>query len=130
MTLPGKILWAVFGNDDEPEAPSWYMPEWPRWRRQLWWLFFRNPLHNLCFYVLGIADKEFTSAGKYPSDVFVPYGWNWAVRRYKWLRLPFVSYQNRRGIVKKFYVGWRERGNFGFKLTFGYDRDIAGGSSA
>ena len=65
---------------------------------------------------MGSADKEFTRTGRCPHLVFCREGgWNWAVCRYKCVRLPFISYQ--RGSFK-FYIGWRERGNFGLKLTF------------
>ncbi|HSH94960.1 MAG TPA: hypothetical protein VK968_12495 [Roseimicrobium sp.] len=102
-----------FGNDDDPEPPEWYRPEDPRRRGKWYW---RNPLHNFMFYVIGISDKEFTRSGRYPSAVFAPDGgWNFATSRRRWCILPFASYQ--RGEFK-FYLGWRERGNFGGKLTF------------
>lgn len=123
-----KILWFIFGNNDEPQAPDWYRPEWPRWRRQLYWLLFRNPLHNFTFYVIGIADRRFSRLGDFPNDVFSPAGgWNICMIYYPswqgyWLRLPFASYQ---GKHLKAYIGWRERGNFGFKFT-GWGRAIVG----
>lgn len=106
-------LCSPFTNFDNPIPPNWFEPGRKMWMRKvLWWI--RNPFHDLFFYVFGIADKPFISVGKYPNDVFNPKGgWNWAVRCYKWLRLPFISYI---GIIK-FYVGWRERGNFGVKFT-------------
>ena len=65
---------------------------------------------------MGIADKEFIRGGRHPKEVFNPNGgWNWAACRYKCVWLPFISYQRGRF---KFYIGWRERGNFGIKLTF------------
>ena len=105
------VFWA--GNMDEPVPPDWYRPEDPRrvgrWHR-------RNSFHNLTFYVIGVADKEFERTGRYPDAVFNPHGgWNWAVCRHRCVRLPFLSFQ--RGAFK-FYFGWRERGNFGIKLTF------------
>ncbi|MEQ2006047.1 MAG: hypothetical protein ABMA26_04545, partial [Limisphaerales bacterium] len=107
-----SIWW--FGNVDDPEPPDWYRPNSPS-RRWLWQL--RNPLHNFTFYVIGIADKPFTRTGKFSNAVFAPDGgWNWAVARYGWLRLPFVSYSSERW---RFYLGWRERGNFGAKINFG-----------
>lgn len=100
-------------NEDDPVPPDWYMAGSSQRKRNTWWLM-RNPLHNFTFYVIGMADKPFTSSGKYPDDVFNPKGgWNWSVRRYKWISLPFVSYKGK----VKFYAGWRERGNIGFKLT-------------
>lgn len=106
------IWW--FGNVDDPEPPDWYRPGSPC-RRPLWQL--RNPLHNFTFYVIGIADRPFTRAGRFPDAVFAPDGgWNWAVARCKWVRLPFISYN---GEWWRFYLGWRERGNFGGKVNFG-----------
>lgn len=101
-----------FGNVDDPEPPDWFLPNDShrsnRWQR-------RNPCHNWDFYVMGIADKPFVRRGRFPTAVFNPNdGWNWAVCRYKLLLLPFISYRHHNF---KFYCGWRERGNFGFKLT-------------
>lgn len=105
------LFW--FGNIDDPVPPDWYRPN-NRTRTFLWHC--RNPFHNLFFYVIGIADKEFEIIGKYPGRISDPNGgWNWTVCRYKWLRLPLVSYQ--RGSFN-FYLGWRNRGNFGMKLNF------------
>lgn len=106
-------LW-WFGNVDDPEPPAWYRPSSPN-RRWLWQL--RNPLHNFTFYVIGVADKPFTRTGKFPEAVFAPEGgWNWAVTRHRWCRLPFVSFNGEWG---RFYFGWRERGNFGCKVNCG-----------
>ena len=103
-----------FGNVDDPVPPDWYRPG-SRWRTVFWQL--RNPLHNFTFYVLGVADREFTRTGKFPEAVFAPdCGWNWAVTRCGWVRLPFLSFNGERG---RFYLGWRERGNFGGKVNFG-----------
>jgi hypothetical protein len=102
-----------FGNADDPEPPEWYAPGDPA-RRRKWHL--RNPLHNFTFYVVGVADKPFERVGRNPQDVFHPDGgWNWATCRYKHCRLPFFSYKRGRFAT---YWGWRERGNFGLKLTF------------
>jgi hypothetical protein len=102
-----------FGNVDSPTPPKWYRPDEPC-RTNLW--YWRNSLHNFTHYVIGIKDKPFVRVGTFPDRVFAPeHGWNWAVCKYKCLRLPFVSY-NRGGF--KFYCGWRERGNFGMKLNF------------
>ena len=102
-----------FKNYDNPEPPDWMWPGDPH-RHFKWYL--RNPLNNFTFYVIGIADKTFVRVGKYPARVFAPDGgWNWSVCRHKCLRLPFVSYQNGRF---EFYLGWRNRGNFGFTFRF------------
>ena len=76
----------------------------------------RNLGHNFTFYVIGIADKESERVGYYPERVFNPSGgWNVAFSRCEFFWLPFISYQ-KGGL--KFYIGWRDRGNFGFKLNF------------
>jgi hypothetical protein len=109
-----QFLWKIFGNDDDWPPPDWYMPGKSMWKRKFMWLL-RNPLHNFTFYVIGIADKEFTTTGRFPNDVFNPAGgWNWFVCEYKGMGLPFISYM---GKSIKFYIGWREKGNFGIKLT-------------
>jgi hypothetical protein len=105
------IFW--FGNIDDPVPPAKYRPDDPR-RHSRWHR--RNSLHNFTFYVIGIADKEFERVGRHPSEVFNPdEGWNWAVSKYRWWRLPFISY-HKKGF--KFYLGWRNHGNFGAKLNF------------
>lgn len=105
-------IWWI-GNADDPEPPDWYRPG-RQCRRTRWHL--RNPFHNFTFYVIGIADKDFERTGTHPEHVFNPDGgWTRAVAKYKCWRLPFVSCI--RGDFK-FYIGWRERGNFGLKLTF------------
>lgn len=117
-----KIIWALFGNaEDGIYGDLSFNPE----RKETaliairWW--FRNPFHNLTFHVIGIP-KPFISIGDYPWDVFNPKGgWNRVTRisainqkRYK-----FISYIG----WCKFYVGWRERGNFGIKLTLNTKKD-------
>ena len=105
------VFW--FGNADDPVPPPWYRPDDPKRLRRWYW---RNSCHNFTFYVMGIADKDFTRVGCRPNVVFNPEGgWNWTVCRYKCVRLPCISYQRN---DFKFYIGWRERGNFGVKLTF------------
>jgi hypothetical protein len=100
-----------FGNLDDSVPPPFYKPN-AKHRVTKW--YFRNPGHNFVFYVIGIADKPFRRSGRYPENVFSPEnGWNYAVCKYKWWRLPFVSYHHG-GF--KFYLGWRERGNFGIEL--------------
>jgi hypothetical protein len=105
------IWW--FGNEEQPAPPDKYRPNNPC-RRVLW--YFRNPLNNFTFYIVGIADKPFERVGRTPDKTFNPDGgWNWAVCKRNCLRLPFVSYQHGRF---KFYAGWRNRGNLGFKFNF------------
>jgi len=101
------------GNVDDPVPPPDYLPRDHNRVHKWYW---RNNAHNFTFYIIGIADKKFRRSGHYPDQVFNPHGgWNWAVCKYKWARLPFVSFQKHKFA---FYLGWRERGNFGIKLTF------------
>lgn len=80
----------------------------------------RNPFHNFDHYVIGVGDKSFTRVGRFPDQNAKPNGgWNWAVCKYKCLRLPFVDYQRGRF---EFYIGWRNGGNFGMKLNFAQKR--------
>jgi hypothetical protein len=105
------VFW--FKNADEPVPPDDYKPND---KRRIFKWNMRNPFHNFTYYVIGMADKPFIRTGKHAAEVFNPEGgWNWAVCKYRWVRLPFISYQ--KGSFK-FYFGWRERGNFGIKLTF------------
>ena len=105
-------LWS-FGNADDPAPPDWYRPG-TSGRRMMWQL--RNPLHNFTHYVIGVSDKDITRTGKYPGAVFAPDGgWNWAFTRHRCIPLPFVSYE---GAHCRFYLGWRESGNFGGKINF------------
>lgn len=100
------VFW--LGNNDDPEPPGWYRPDDPK-RLRKWYV--RNPFHNFTFYILGIADLEFTRIGNHPTEVFNPHGgWNWAWSHAKLLPFPFVSYRRDR---TQAYFGWRERGNFG-----------------
>lgn len=50
-------LWWLGNADDPVPPPDWYRPgrRFRKARRHL-----RNPLHNFTFYVIGIADKDFT----------------------------------------------------------------------
>ena len=100
-------------NADDPVPPDWFKPN-AKGRKAKWHA--RNPLHNFNAYVIGIADKRFVRSGKYPERMSNPDGgWNFAVAKYKWWRLPYVSYD--RGKFH-FYVGWRVNGAFGAKLNF------------
>src|SRR5262245_40015028 len=92
------IWW--FGNDDEQQVAdaAWYRPEWPQWRRELYWNYFRNPLQNFRAYVIGVQDRNYTVTGRAPvltvqrDDLDPPeYGWQWSII---WLPIPapFVSY--------------------------------------
>ena len=103
------IWW--LGNADDPLPPDWYRAGQP-FRNVMW--YFRNPFHNLNFFVIGISDKPFIRAGEFPRSTFNPCdGWNWSVIRYYRLRFPFVSYKHNR---VRIYFGWRTGGAFGIEL--------------
>lgn len=105
-------LW-WFGNVDDPLPPDWYRPG-KSLRRTTW--FVRNPMHNLMFYTVGIADKDSARSGYYPETIFNPNeGWNYTVCKRNRCRMPLVSYQCR---SFHFYFGWRKQGNFGIKINF------------
>jgi hypothetical protein len=114
-----RILWALFGNDEDSViGDASFNPERrDTWLIRLrWWL--RNPAHNLCFHVINVPTP-FTSAGLYPTDVFAPHGWNMVVHTgANGKQYPFISYIGR----VKCYMGWRERGNFGIKFTLNRGR--------
>jgi hypothetical protein len=107
-----------FGNIDDPIPPAWYRADdkhrWMKWHC-------RNPFHNFDFYVIGVADKEFVRSGRYPVGNGNPHGgWDFSVVTFKGLPLPFMSYS--RGKFN-FYLGWRNRGNFGVKLNYSEKRN-------
>ncbi len=126
-----QCAWAIFGNEDDgiygEEAN--FLPNEPNdeAKARKWWI--RNPLHNFCFYVIGSADKvndEITlfKASKNGIDSFSykPIGdtvfADTATSIFIALhgKKPFFSL--RIGSQYRsfdFYLGWRERGNFGIK---------------
>ena len=105
------IWW--FGNADDPTPPDWYRPD-SKCRTISWYV--RNPFYNFQFYVIGIADKRTIRSGKYPERITPPEdGWNFTVSSYGCIHLPFVSYGHKSFV---FYIGWRERGNFGAAIRF------------
>ena len=60
-------------------------------------------------------DKPFMRVGRFPAEVGNPNGgWNWAVCRYKRLRLPFIDFKRGRF---EFYGGWRESGASNIKRS-------------
>jgi hypothetical protein len=117
------IWW--FLNDDEQKATDadaqWYHPEWPQWRRVLYWNFMRNPLQNFRCYVVGVQDRNYSVWGRAPvmtvqrNDLQPPErGFQWCVLALGSLRLPFVSYSGRRVV---WYLGWQPSGFFGAKFS-------------
>lgn len=124
VSLAKKLnpLW-WFGNDFEEQLPGWYHPEWPNWRRELYWTYLRNPLQNLRAAVIGIEDKTFKVVSPSPAwtiqrnDLFPPEtGWHWNIcyGGDLWVPRPFVSYSGKRVV---WYAGWNTFGFFGFKFN-------------
>jgi hypothetical protein len=95
------LIWCFFGN-----ARDGYIGD------RNW-----NPeqIDNLVFIVLGCETVDSIRFGfPYARGVFRPDGgWNFAFSKTTKMIYPFVSYIG----VCKFYIGWRESGNFGIKLT-------------
>lgn len=126
------LTWALFGNDDcgiyGEDHPDPYHPQHPNGGRKAASWMIRNPLHNFCFYVIGSAHREnseltlfeiskhkigFLKHHPKAHRVFATPegGFLLALHGGK----PFLSLKI--CFTKKhhgdFYLGWRNRGNFG-----------------
>ena len=126
LLLKLNIVW-WFMNDEEQKvsdpSAAWYRPEWPDWRRWLYWNVFRNPLQNFSAFVVGVQDKNYTVYGKAPaltvqrSDLDTSeYGFQWAILRGGDLTVPraFISYSGSRFV---WYAGWQPSGFFRLKFN-------------
>lgn len=101
-----------FGNDREPKADYWYMPNKPQWQRQAFW-YLRNFMFNFKLYVVGIADRVYDRySNQNAQSVFTwsAKGWIFAYARivsekgkYGWMRFPYASYASK---SFQFYIGW------------------------
>jgi hypothetical protein len=114
-----------FMNDDEQtvDLADWYHPEWPYWRRWLYWNGFRNPLQNFRAYVVGVSDKNYSVRGREPAmtvqrNDLVPaeYGYQWCVLYGGELWVPrlFLSYSGKSVV---WYVGHQPSGFWGVKFN-------------
>ncbi len=108
------ITWAFFGNElDGPLGDIRWNPERKDdiKTRLKWW--FRNPMHNLTWHVIGFAHKPST---RYDINDTDQPGWNkaWSILDETGKKYPFYLYI---GKTWTFYAGWRGRGNFGFKFN-------------
>lgn len=126
-------LWALFGNDDDGifgERAGFHPELRPgACKAALWTL--RNPLHNICFYVIGSAGSansawkllEVTSDGMKVLDYQPQADMVFAGKHSFLLALhggkPFCSFcwEWSPHHQSKFYFGWRCRGNFGIKCN-------------
>lgn len=114
-----NFTWALIGNDDDGlfGDDRWRAGrEKTLWLAIVWW--FRNPFHNLFFYVVGIADRPraFYSSREWGSPGWTFHAINCTEPWLRWVWLPFISYRSPRVSA---YVGWRPYGAFGFKLNRG-----------
>jgi hypothetical protein len=46
-------------NSFEEQVQDWYMPNRPKWQRELMWNYFRNPFQNARLFVWGVADRNY-----------------------------------------------------------------------
>jgi hypothetical protein len=115
------VLWALFGNvDDGLFGDDRFNPSGSRsvWTAVRWW--FRNPFHNLFFYVIGVADITRIVTGRWGGSFYRPGGgfltcWTTAPvfsSRYV-VHLPFASVTSAH---LQAYVGWRPSGGFGIAM--------------
>ena len=146
MKLLSKLnpIWWL-QNDDDPIVPNWFKSPLSWVSNQSYWKYLRNPFHNFTNYIIGIRDiKKKKRYGIAPLDVFkkegglnltfflyvpdifqsvlltiilllaltfnsVTFGIVFLLMVFK----PFISWIGK----FKFYIGWREAGAFGIKLT-------------
>lgn len=114
-------LW-WFGNEDD----GWYGDDkWRAGRNKTLALavewFFRNFMHNLTFYVLGIADHDRTFYStkvwgeRNPDGSGTGFSFHSVIAKNGFLPLPMVAYV---GEKRGWYIGWRPYGSFGISLNF------------
>ncbi|MBS4170065.1 hypothetical protein [Neochlamydia sp. AcF95] len=127
--------WALFGNDDhglfaEAQLPLFKPCRPTSFFKAFAWMV-RNPLHNFCHYVIGNAgcvNDEFTllkiNKNHFSCLHYEPIARTVFAGRYTSFYLglhggkPLISLRLSYGSKWKsdFYIGWRERGNFGIKF--------------
>lgn len=120
LPRPLDLFWAV-NNADEDYDRS-FRPNLPHLPRKILYAL-RNPFHNLFFYGLGIADQSFIRHGIAPGAIWGPgeRGVNIAYIETGDGKsgYPFVSCREMVGGRElQFYLGWRQRGNFGIVLRW------------
>lgn len=117
LDLGHLTMWALFGNDDDGifgEGPhANYKPHCkPSLGKAVFW-WFRNPLHNFCFYVIGSADckNRHVALIKTNPPFLTEVSFNGGKPFFK------IEADITKNRLATFYIGWRERGNFGIKLN-------------
>lgn len=106
-----KILWALFGNDDDGYyGDKDFNPEqiksfWWAWK---WW--WRNPFHNLTHYILGFKGHAVLYDGFDTDLPGIGFGYTYRDNGKKYPLLT-LNFWNRLG-----YIGWRPSGAFGIKF--------------
>ena len=105
-----------FGNEDD----GWHGDD--KWRAgrektlllALIW-FFRNPMHNFTFYVIGISDYPRTFYSNKLWGKADGFSFHYTPTPVLNIPLPMVAY-----VGKKigWYIGWRPYGSFGISLNF------------
>jgi hypothetical protein len=93
----------LLANDWDKTPPPWYLPDRPRWYREIMW-FGRNPAENAARVLLGVADLNYTVEitrhdGTAPNGDLI----GWEIGRLTFSdgrTLPWISY---RGQKQKFY---------------------------
>jgi hypothetical protein len=117
-------------NDFEQQVTDadaqWYHPEWPEWRRKLYWDYFRNPLQNYRAFVIGVMDKNYTvEVLEGVQDPFVVQRDDVGQEGYQKCRLYdfedgtadkyFTSYCSAKMV---YYYGWQPSGFAGVKFVW------------
>lgn len=130
------LTWSILGNEDDGifgEGPhANYKPcEKISTYKALRW-FIRNPFHNLFFYVVGrntktpvrrfslfeVTDQGFGLFCGFSRRSYTFIGHRFGLQCCLHQGLPLISFRSLWNIRRKteFYIGWRDRVNFGIKL--------------
>jgi len=130
--IPHWITWNLFGNEDDgisAEETGMYANKPIGFPRFLKWTL-RNPLHNFTFYTIGSAERKshhtyillridaegLSYSQKAKRGIVFGKGKNAFYPAFN-AHIPFISlklsYLSRQ---LRFYLSWRERGNFGIKF--------------
>jgi hypothetical protein len=126
--------WMILGNDDdgifgEEETALYRLDELPTTWKAVKWAC-RNPMHNFCFYVIGSAHRvnsEFAllkcncnklcicTYRSSPEPDF-ELGPSFFLGFHGWKPCFYLHLYYNARYRGQFYIGWRERGNFGIKF--------------